>query len=103
KLLVPLLYHLPWFSDDRRLLLFGQAREHRRIGQAMAHQFPLQLRHFLHDARIEPADLGIERDGAAYIVLRKRLHDPPHADPVTVVAARMIADVGRVTADLDME
>ncbi len=63
----------------------------------------LRLHRLFHDARIEAADLGVERHRAADAVLGQHLHDPPHADPIAVVAARMVADVRRLIADLDME
>src|SRR5262245_60972659 len=69
----------------------------------MAHQLPFQPRAFLHDAWIVLPRLAVERDGPAHAVLLLHLDEPPDADAVAIVAARVIAHVGRPAADLPVE
>src|SRR4029453_9791147 len=64
---------------------------------------PFQPRAFLHDAGIVLSRLRVERDGAPHAVLLHYLDEPPDADAVAVVAARVIAHVGRAAADLPVE
>jgi hypothetical protein len=63
----------------------------------------MQANRRVHDARIIFSDLAVKRHGAADTIFLQNLHQPPDADPVAVVAARVVTDVGGSGAQLDVE
>src|ERR1700733_6801210 len=57
----------------------------------MPDPFPAEPGAVLDDLRMMVADLAVQCGTGAYAIARQNLHDPPHADPVAVVAHRPVA------------
>jgi hypothetical protein len=90
-------------GNDGCLLCLAHAREQHGVGQPVTHEFPAQPHAFVHDARIETADLAIERDRAAHAMPAQHIHDAPDADAIAVVAAGVVANIRCSGAKLDMK